>query len=193
MHSILMYIARMLSTFWRLSRIFIILLLRCNLCAEITLISATRSLYFSHCWFHWFLWYCFIAMLSLVKIIVKKIMYHLHLICIFASSWIKIFRSTIFLMTSEREMTQLTLVKWAHISLHACLISCVWSLTWLYSVILFCNMFRWTCSKLMYVSASKVSMFTLLNASATWCRVWFWSVFSLHSLLNSSSFLSRWC
>ncbi len=36
-------------------------------------------------------------------------------------------------------------------------------------------------------------MFTLLNASATWCRVWFWSVSSLHSLLDNSSFLSRWC
>ena len=36
-------------------------------------------------------------------------------------------------------------------------------------------------------------MFTLLNASATWCKVWFWSISSLHSLLNSSSFLSRWC
>ena len=45
----------------------------------------------------------------------------------------------------------------------------------------------------MYVSVSRVSMFTLLNASATWCRVWFWSVSSLHSLLKSSSFLSRWC
>ncbi len=45
----------------------------------------------------------------------------------------------------------------------------------------------------MYVSVSRVSMFTLLNASATWCKVWFWSVSSLHSLLNSSSFLSRWC
>ncbi len=45
----------------------------------------------------------------------------------------------------------------------------------------------------MYVSVSKVSMFTLLNVFATWHRVWFWSVFSLHSLLNSSFFLSRWC
>ncbi len=45
----------------------------------------------------------------------------------------------------------------------------------------------------MYVSVSRVSMFTLLNASATWRRVWFWSVSSLHSLLDSSSFLSRWC
>ncbi len=61
------------------------------------------------------------------------------------------------------------------------------------SVILFCSMFRWTCNKLMYVFVFKVSMFTLLNTSATWHRVWFWSVSSLCSLLNSSSFLSRWC
>ncbi len=45
----------------------------------------------------------------------------------------------------------------------------------------------------MYVSVFKVSMLTLLNISTTWCRVWFWSVSSLHSLLNSSSFLLRWC
>ncbi len=187
-----MCIARMLSAFWRSSRIFIIFLLRCNLCAEIALMSATRSLYFSHRWFHWSLWYCAIAMLLLVEI-VKKRKHRLHLNCIFTSSWMKTFRSTIFLMMSEQEMTRLTFVKWAHISLHACLISCVWSLTWLCSVILFCSMFRWTCSKLMYVSVFKVLMFTLLNASATWCRVWFWSVSSLRSLLNSSFFLSRWC
>ncbi len=90
-------------------------------------------------------------------------------------------------------MTRLTLVKWARISLHACLISCVRSLTWLCNVILFCNMFRWTCNELMYVSVFKVSMLTLLNTSVTWRRVWFWSVSSLHSLLNSSSFLSCWC
>ncbi len=171
MRLILMCIARMLSAFWRSSRIFIILLLRCNLCAEIVLTSATRSLYFFHRWFHWFLWYCFIAMLSLVEIIVKKKMCHLHLDCIFASSWMKTFRSTIFLMMSEREMTWLTLVKWMHISSHACLISCVQSLTQLCSIILFYSMFRWTCSKLMYVSIFKVSMFTLLNAFATWRRV----------------------
>ncbi len=193
MRSILMCIVRMLSAFWKSSRIFIILLLRCNLCAEIALMSATRSLYFSHRWFHWSLWYCVIAMLSLVEIVVKKRMCRLHLNCIFASSWMKTFRSTIFLMTSEREMTRLTLVKWARISSHACLISCVRSLTQLCSMILFCSMFRWTCSKLMYVSVSRVLMFTLLNASATWRRVWFWSVSSLHSLLDSSSFLSRWC
>ncbi len=193
MHSILMCIARMLSAFWRSSRIFIILLLRCNLCAEIALTSATRSLYFSHRWFHWSLWYCIIAMLSLVEIIVKKKMCRLHLDCIFASSWMKTFRSTIFLMTSEREMTRLTFVKRTRISSHACLISCVRSLTQLCSVILFCSIFRWTCSKLVYVSVSRVLMFTLLNASATWRRVWFWSVSSLHSLLDSSSFLLRWC
>ncbi len=193
MRSILMCIARMLSAFWKSSRIFIILLLRCNLCAEIALTSATRSLYFSHRWFHWSLWYCVIAMLSLVEIIVKKKVYRLHLNCIFASSWMKTFRSTIFLMMSEQEMTRLTFIKQTRISLHACLISCVRSLTRLCSVILFCSMFRWTCSELMYVSVSRVSMFTLLNASATWCRVWFWSVSSLRSLLDSSSFLSRWC
>ncbi len=188
-----MCIARMLSAFWRSSRIFIILLLRCNLCVEIALTSATRSLYFFHRWFHWSLWYCIIAMLSLVEIIVKKRMCHLHLDCIFASSWMKTFRSTIFLMTSEREMTRLTFVKWACISLHTYLISCVQLLTQLCSVILFCSMFRWTCSELMYVSVFKVSMFTLLNAFATWHRVWFWSVSSLHSLLDNSFFLSRWC
>ncbi len=193
MRLILMCIARVLSAFWRSSRIFIILLLRCNLCAEIVLMFATRSLYFSHRWFHWSLWYCIIAMLSLVEIIVKKKMRRLHLDCIFASSWMKIFRSIIFLMMSKWEMMWLTLVKRAHISSHACLISCVWSLIQLCSVILFYNMFKWTCSKLMYVFVFRVSMFTLLNISVTWCRIWFWSVFNLHSLFNSSSFLLRWC
>ncbi len=130
-----MCIAKVLSAFWKLSRIFIILLLRCNLCAEIVLTSATRSLYFSHRWFHWSLWYYIIAMLLLVEIIVKKKMHHLHLDCIFASFWMKTFRSTIFLMMSEQEMTQLTFVKWVHINSHACLISYVQSLTQLCSVI----------------------------------------------------------
>ncbi len=129
MHSILMCIARMLSAFWKSSRIFIILLLRCNLCAEIMLMFATYSLYFFHRWFHWSLWYCVIAMLSLVEIIVKKRVHHLHLDCIFALSWMKTFRSTIFLMMSKWEMTRLTFVKRACISSHACLISCVRSLT----------------------------------------------------------------
>ena len=188
-----MYIARMLSAFWKLSRIFIILLLRCNLCAEIALTFAIYSLYFSHCWFHWSLWYCTIVILSLVEIIVKKKVHHLHLNCIFAFSWMKTFRSIIFLMMNNQEITWITFIKWACISLHACLISCVQSLTWLCNMILFCSMFKWTCSKLMYVSVFKVLMLTLLNASVTWCRVWFWSVSSLHSLLNSSFFLSCWC
>ncbi len=192
MRSILMCIARMLFAFWKSSRIFIIFLLRRDLCAEIVLMFMTCSLYFSHRWFHWSLWYCAIAMLSLVEIMKKK-KHHLHLNCIFASSWMKTFRSTIFLMTSKREMMQLTFIKRARISLHACLISCVRSLTRLCSMILFCSMFRWTCSELVYVSVSRVSMFTLLNASAMWCKVWFWSVFNLHSLFDNSYFLSRWC
>ena len=129
MRSVLMCIARMLSAFWKSSRIFIILLLRCNLCAEIMLMFVTRSLYFFHRWFHWSLWYCVIAMLLLVEIIVTKKVHRLHLNCIFASSWIKTFRSTIFLMMSKQEMTWLTFVKRARISSHACLIFCVQSLT----------------------------------------------------------------
>ncbi len=131
-------------------------------------------------------------MLSLVKIIVKKRMHCLHLNCIFASSWMKTFRSTIFLMTSEWKMMQLTFVKWMCISSHTCLIFYVQLLTWLYNVILFCNIFKWTCNELVYVSVFKVLMLTFLNISATWCRVWFWSVFNLYSLLNNLSFLSRW-
>ncbi len=173
MHLILIYIARVLSAFWKSSRIFIILLLRCNLCAENALTFAMHSLYFSHHWFHWSLWYCTIAMLLLVKIIVKKRMHYLHLNCIFTSSWMKTFRSTIFLMMSKREIMQLTFVKWACISLHAYLISYVWSLTQLCSVILFCSIFKWTCSELVYISVFKVSLLTFLNVSATWCRIWF--------------------
>ena len=193
MRSILMCIAKVLSAFWRSSCIFIILLLRCNLCAEIALMFATRSLYFFHRWFHCSLWYCVIAMLSLVEIIVKKRMHHLHLNCIFAFSWMKTFRSIIFLMMSNWEMTWITFVKWTCISLHAYLISYVQLLIQLCNVILFYNMFKWTCSELIYVFVSKVLMLTLLNISVTWCRVWFWSVSNLHSLLNSSFFLSRWC
>ncbi len=54
-------------------------------------------------------------------------------------------------------------------------------------------MFRWTYSKLMYISAFKVSMLTFLNISAMWCRIWFCSVSSLHSLFDSSFSFSRWC
>ncbi len=132
-------------------------------------------------------------MLLLVEIITKKRMYHLHLNCIFASSWMKTFRSIIFLMMSKRKVMQLTLVKWACINLHAYLISCVQLLIQLCSMILFCNMFKWTYNELVYVSVFRVSMFTLLNTFATWHKVWFWSVSSLYSLFNSSSFLSCWC
>ncbi len=193
MRSILMYIARMLSAFWKSSRIFIILLLRCNLCAEIALIFVMHSLYFSHHWFHWSLWYCVIAMLLLVEIIVKKRMHYLHLNCIFASSWMKTFRSIIFLMINKWEMMWLTFVRWVHISSHVYLIFCIWSLIQLRSMILSYSMFKWTCNELMYISVFKVSMLTLLNNSVTWCKVWFWSVSSLHSLLNNSSFLLCWC
>ncbi len=103
------------------------------------------------------------------------------------------FRNIIFLMMSKQKMTWLTLIKLAHISLHACLISCVRSLTQLRSVILFYNMFKWICSKLVYVSVFKVLMLTFLNTSAMWYKVWFWSVSNLHSLFNNLSFLSRWC
>ncbi len=154
--------------------------------------SAMHFLYFSHHCFHWLLWYCAIVMLSLVKIVAAKANC-LHLDCIFASSWIKLFRSVTFLMTKEREMMQLTFIRWARISLHACLIFCIQSLTWLRNVILSYSMFRWTCSELVNVSAFKVSMLTLLNIFATWCRVWFCSVSSLHSLFDNSLPFSRWC
>ncbi len=80
-----------------------------------------------------------------------------------------------------------------HISLHAYLVFCVQLLTWLRNVILSYSMFRWICSELVYVSTFKVSMFTLLNIFATWRRIWFCSVSSLHSLPDSSFFFSHWC
>ena len=182
----------MLSAFWRSSCIFIILLNRWNLCAEIALMSAMHFLYFFHHCFYWLLWYNTIAMLSLIKIIIKE-MNHLRLNCILASFWINVFRSIIFLMTEKREMRWLIFISQTHMSLHAHLVSCVLSLTQLRNMTLFCSMFRWTCSELMYISIFSVSMLTLLNASATWCRVWFCRVFSLHFLSDSSFSLSRWC
>ena len=89
-------------------------------------------------------------------------------------------------------MMQLTLIRWACISLHAYLIFCVQSLIQLRNVILSCSMFEWTCSKLMYISAFKVSMLILLNIFATWRRVWFCSISSLHSLFNNSFSFSCW-
>ncbi len=170
MRSILMWIMRMFSTFWKLFCIFIILLNKCNLCVEMMWTSAMHFLYFFHHCFYWFLWYCAIVMLSLVEIVAAKAN-RLRLDCIFTSSWIKLFRSITFLMTKKWEIMQLTLIRWAHISLHAYLIFCVWLLTWLHNVILFCSMFKWTCSELVYIFAFRVLMLTLLNIFATWRRI----------------------
>ncbi len=118
---------KVLSTFWKLFCIFIILLNSCDLCVKMMWTSAMHFLYFSHCCFHWLLWYCTIAMLSLVEIVAAKANC-LSLNCIFASSWIKLFRSITFLMMRKWEMMWLILIRWARISLHACLIFCVRSL-----------------------------------------------------------------
>ncbi len=175
---------KVLSTFWRLFCIFIILLNRCNLCVKMTWTSAMHFLYFFHHCFHWLLWYYAIAMLSLVEIIAAKIN-HLHFNCIFTSSWIELFRCITFLMMKKQEMMWLIFIRWVCISLHVYLIFCVWSLIQLCNVILSCSMFRWTCSKLIYISAFRVLMLTLLNIFATWCKVWFYNVLSLHSLFNN--------
>ena len=161
----------MLSIFWKSSCIFIILLNKWNLCAEITLTSAMRFLYFSHHCSYWSLWYNAIAMLLFIKIVVERSNY-LHLNCILVFSWIIVFRSIIFLMTEKREVKRLISVSRACISLHARLVSCVLSLIQLCNVTLFCSMFKWTCSELIYVLISNVLMLTLLNASATWRRIY---------------------
>jgi len=181
-----------LFIFWKSSHIFIILLNKWDLCAKIALMSVMHFLYFSHHCSYWSLWYNAIAMLLLVEIIVKKLN-HLHLDCILTSSWINVFRSTIFLMIEKRKMRWLILISWMHMSLHAHLISCVLSLIQLCNVTLFCSMFKWTCNKLVYISIFNVSMLTLLNAFATWCKVWFYRVSSLHFLSDNSFSLSRWC
>jgi len=185
----------MLSTFWKSLRIFIILLNRWDLCAEIALMSAMRFLYFFHHCSHWSLWYSAIAMLLLIEIIIERLN-HLHLDCILVSSWITVFRSIIFLMTEKREVKRLISVSRACISLHARLVSCVLSLIQLCNVTLFCSMFKWTCSELIYVLISNVLMLTLLNAFATWRRVWFCRVSSRliasSRVLDSKSVKSSW-
>ncbi len=138
------------------------------------------------------MWYNAIATLLLVKIIIERLNY-LLLDCILTFSWINVFRSTIFLMTKEREVRRLIFVSWVCMSLHAHLISCVLLLTWLRNVTLFCSMFKWTCSELIYILIFNVLMFTLLNIFTTWCKVWFYKVFSLCFLSDSSFSLSRWC
>ncbi len=131
-------------------------------------------------------------MLSLIKIIVERLN-HLRLDCILASSQINVFRSIIFLMIEKWKMRWLIFISWTCMSLHAHLVSCILSLIQLRNVTLFCSMFRWTCSKLMYISIFNISMLTLLNASAIWYKVWFYKVSSLHFLFDSSFSLSHWC
>jgi len=169
-----------------------ILLNRCNLCVEMMWTFVMHFLYFSHHCFHWLLWYCAIAMLSLVEFVAAKAN-RLHFSCIFTSSWIELFRSITFLMIKKRKMMQLTFIRWMYISLHAYLIFCIWSLIQLCNVILSCSMFKWTCSELIYISAFRVLMLTLLNIFATWRRIWFYSVSSLHSLSDNSFSFSHWC
>ncbi len=128
MHLILIWVMRVFLTFWKSFCIFIILLNRCDLCVEMTWISVMHFLYFFHHCFHWLLWYCAIAMLSLVEIVAARTNC-LHLRCIFASSWIELFRSITFLMMKKQEMMWLTFIRRAHISLHIYLIFCVQLLT----------------------------------------------------------------
>ncbi len=90
-------------------------------------------------------------------------------------------------------MRWLILINWTRMSLHAHLVSCVLLSIQLRNVTLFCSMFKWTCSELVYISIFSISMFILLNAFATWCRVWFYKVSSLHFLSDNSFSLSRWC
>ncbi len=98
-----------------------------SLCRNDVNICNAFSIFFYRC-FHWLLWYCAIAMLSLVEIIAARTNCS-SLNCIFTSSWIELFRSITFLMMRKWEMMQLTLIRWVHISLHACLIFCVRLLT----------------------------------------------------------------
>ncbi len=60
-------------------------------------------------------------------------------------------------------------------------------------MILSCSMFKWTCSKLIYISAFRVLMLTFLNIFAMWCRIWCYNVSSLHFLSDSSFSFSCWC
>ncbi len=103
------------------------------------------------------------------------------------------FRNVIFLKIEKQEMNLLVSIRWAHMILHVHWVFCVLSLIWLRSVTWFCNLFKWTCSKNVYISTFNVSMFTFLKTSITWCNTWFWRVSSLHFIFNNLSSLSRWC
>ncbi len=129
--------------------------------------------------------------LLLIEITIEELN-HLHLNCILASSWINVFRSIIFLMIKKWEVRWLILISWTCMNLHVHLVSCILSSIQLRNVTLFCSMFRWTCSELIYISIFSVSMLILLNISATWCKIWFYKVSSLHFLSDSFLSLSRW-
>ncbi len=90
-------------------------------------------------------------------------------------------------------MSLLIFIRWACMILHAHQVFCVLSLIQLRSVTWFCSLFRWTCSKNVYVSTFSISMFTFLKMLITWCNAWFWRVFSLYFVLDNLSSLSRWC
>jgi len=112
---------------------------------------------------------------------------------IFASSWIEMFRNVIFLKIEKQEMSLLVFIRWACMILHAHWVFCVLSSIQLRSVTWFCSLFKWTCSKNVYVSTFSVSMFTFLKTLITWCSTWFWRVSSLRFILDNFSSLSRWC
>ena len=54
-------------------------------------------------------------------------------------------------------------------------------------------MFKWTCNELVYISTFRILMLILLNIFATWCKIWFCNVSSLHSLSDSFFSFSCWC
>ncbi len=120
-------------------------------------------------------------------------MSHSCLDCIFASLWIETFRNIIFLKIKKQKMNLLVSIRWVHIILHAHQVFCVLLLIQLCSVTWFCNLFRWTCSKNVYVSTFSVSMFTFLKTLITWRNAWFWRVSSFYFILDNLSSLLRWC
>ncbi len=90
-------------------------------------------------------------------------------------------------------MSLLVFIRRACMILHAHQVFCVLSLIQLRSVTWFCSLFRWTCSKNVYISTFSVLMFTFLKTLITWHNAWFWRVSSLHFVLDNLSSLLRWC
>ena len=54
-------------------------------------------------------------------------------------------------------------------------------------------MFKWTCSKNVYVSTFSILIFTFLKMLITWHNTWFWRVSNLHFIFDNFSSLLRWC